>query len=180
MDKIVQKFKVDGNEIIFRYIEDKDAIGIFELRKSLFKEKAMTGMNEKPDMKNIKESLDQRLNKIKNKEMVDLVVEIEGEIKGRAWITKIQDPCQNHIGTIGIHIKEEIRGRGVADKLIKTLIKESKKVLRIKMVTLGVMIGNKRAIKFYLKNGFKKNDILKKGIKYFGKYVDEVYMVKYL
>jgi len=180
MAKIVQKFKVDGKEVIIRYLDSKDAKGIFRMQELLFKEKAMTGMNEKPNMKDVKASLKRKVKSIKDKKIIDLVVESDGKIEGRIRITKVDDDCQDHVGTMLIHVTNELRGKGITAKMLSCGIKESKKVLKIKIITLGVMAGNKRAIGFYKKNGFKEHGLFKKGIQYFGKLVDEVLMVKYL
>ena len=180
MAKVLQKFKTDGKEIIFRYPEAKDAEDIFRLVSSFFAEKAMVGENKKPVMKEIKGSLSQKLKSIKAKETVYLVVEADGKVKGRAWIYKQEKDIQDHMGNLVIHLSNELRGKGVGDRLIKAIIKEARKVLEVKMITLGVMTANKPAIGLYKKNGFIINGELKKGLQHHGKLVDEFLMVKYL
>ena len=77
MAKIIQKFKVDEKEIIFRYPEAKDALDIVRLVSSFVDEKAMVGENKKPTLKKIKATLLERLKQIKNKEIVYLVVDVD-------------------------------------------------------------------------------------------------------
>ena len=180
MSKILQKFKVDGKEVLFRCTEAKDAKGIFLMQTSLYKEKAMSAMNNKPEFKKVKEKLIRRIKEAKNKEMVDLVVEYGGKIMGRAMVFKSNGRAERHVGTFAIHLEKGIRGKGIGSELMDIIIKEAKKVLKIKMITLGVIADNKTAIKLYKKKGFKQYGKLGKGMQFFNKLVDEILMVKYL
>ena len=180
MDKVVQKFKADGKEIVFRYPQAKDAADILKLVNSFVAEKAMVGENKKPTIKEIKESLAKKLKGIKDKNIVYFVVEADGKVRGRAWVGRKEMGIQDHIGNLVIHLSSELRGKGLGDKLIKEIIKEAKKILKIKMITLGVMAANKPAVGLYKKNGFIINGELKKGLNHHGKLVDEFLMVKYL
>jgi RimJ/RimL family protein N-acetyltransferase len=180
MTKIVQKFKVGEKEIVFRYPEAKDAQDIVALVSSFVEEKAMVGGNKKPTLKEIKATLLKRLKQIKNKEVVYLVVEVDKKVKGRSWISKKELDIQNHVGNLVIHLSKELRGKGLGDRLLKAIIKEAKKTLKTKIITLEVIAENKLAINLYEKNGFIKNGEIKKGIKHFGKLLDEILMIKYL
>lgn len=175
-----QKFKVEGKEVLFRRPTAKDSVGILKLVDSLYREKAMIGVNEKPKINDVKDGLAKKLLGIKNKKVVYFVVEIDKQIKGRAIIKVDRDSCQSHVGSLAMHIEKEIRGKGIGDKLLKAIIKEAKKVLKIKILALEVVAGNEKALKLYRKNEFKKTGMLKGGINYFGKLVDDVYMAKYL
>ncbi|MCX6723348.1 MAG: GNAT family N-acetyltransferase [Candidatus Staskawiczbacteria bacterium] len=180
MSKIIQKFKIDGMEIIFRYPEANDAAGILKLIDSFVKERVMVGENRKPKLEIIKKSLEERLKGIKNKDVVYLVVEAEEKILGRAWIKKANDQNQEHIGNLVIHLHGNLRGKGLGEKLLRAILKEGKKVLKIKMVTLGVMGKNMLAINLYKKVGFEEYGKLAKGIRHFEKLDDYTLMVKYL
>lgn len=180
MGKVVQKFKVDGKEIIFRQPQAKDAADIVKLVGSFVAEKAMVGENKKPVLKEIKAMLLKRLKQIKKKEVVYLVVEVGGKVKGRAWVNIKDRDAQSHRGNLVIHLSCEIRGKGLGDKLLKAIIKEAKKTLKLKMITLEVMVANKSAINLYKKNGFKEYGRLNKGLKHHGKLMDGILMVKYL
>lgn len=180
MSKVVQKLKVEGEEVIFRYPEKKDAADMQKLVSSLVLEWAMVGENKKPTLKEIKDSLAKKLKSIKAKEIVYLVVKAGGKVKGRAWVNKKEPDFQNHVGNLVIHLSKDIRGKGVGDKLFKAIVKEARKIPGLKMITLGVMAQNKPAINLYKKNGFKNFGRLNKGLKHHGKLVDGILMVKYL
>ena len=164
MEKIVQKFKVDGKDFIFRYPEKRDAVDMQKLVSSFVAEKAMVGENKKPTLKQIKQGLYVRLKSIKDKNAVYLVVAVGGRVKGRAWATRRDQDAQWHRANLVIHLSKELRGSGIGDKLLKAIIKEAKKNLKIKMITLVVMSKNKPAINLYKKNGFEEYGKLGKGL----------------
>lgn len=179
MNKLPQKTKIDNKEFVIRYITQKDTKGIFEMKKSLFKEKAMTGMNEEPKMDQTRKAILKVLENIRRGDFVDLVLEYDNRIVGRAFIRRIDDPCQSHVASFGIHVLDFLRGTGITERFFQLAEKEARKALKIKIITLGVMACNKRAIKFYKKNGFEKTGLVKGAIKYFNKLEDEVLMAKY-
>jgi len=179
MSKIVQKFKVDGKDVIFRYPEAKDAADIFKLVDSFVKERAMVGEHKKPTIKQIKESLDKRLKGIKNKEVVYIVVEADGKVEGRAWIRKKEHYIEEHIGNLVIHLHKDLRGKGLGEKLLRAILQEARKNLKIKMVALETMGKNRPAINLYKKVGFKEYGKLIKGLKHYEKLDDAILMVKY-
>jgi len=180
MQNIIQKFKIDEQEVIFRYPKESDWKGILNLTISLFEERAMVGFNTKPTQKDTCESLTKKLKSIKKKEMVYLVCDVAGKVKGRAWIKKNTSDCLGHIGDLSIHLEKEDRGKGLGDKLLKAIIKEAKRVLKIKIITLEVSAENKPAISLYEKNGFIRNGKIKGGFKYYKRFMDVIPMVKYL
>lgn len=85
-----------------------------------------------------------------------------------------------HVGIFGISVEKEFREEGIGFELAKTIIEEAKnKITGLKMVVLDVYGINNRAINLYRKLGFKEYGVLKAGIFYKGKYIDEVKMVLY-
>jgi len=56
----------------------------------------------------------------------------------------------NYFNSFGIIVKEEYHKKGIGTKLLKRVID------KLDTVVLSVDKGNKKAIKFYEKNGFKK------------------------
>ena len=180
MEKIIKKFKLDGKDFIFRYPGPKDVDKILKLQNLLFLEKSMAGFDEKPSIKKVREKLSKRLKELKRNMAVDLLVESDKSIEGRASIIKTEAHFQRHVGYFTIYIKKEIRGVGISQKLFNAIIDEAKKKLKIKIVILEVMSSNKRAINFYKENGFKNYGLLKKGVYYFEKPADDLLMAKYL
>jgi RimJ/RimL family protein N-acetyltransferase len=82
-----------------------------------------------------------------------------------------------HVGTFGITLEKEFRGKGIGQTMAETVIEEAKNRLRgIEMLTLDVYSENEKAIKMYEKLGFKKAGVIPNGLKYKNRYLDEVKM----
>ncbi len=85
------------------------------------------------------------------------------------------------MGIFGILVEKEFRGEGIAFELGKAIIEEAKKKIKgLRIIILDVFAINKKAKKLYQKLGFREYGVLKEGILYKGKYIDEVKMVLYL
>ena len=150
------------------------------LYNSLVEEKAMTVAVKKVSLKQEREYVLKNIKDQKKKQVVDLVLEINGRVVGVSGVEVERRYITNHVGNFGILLKKEARGKGLGFKLASSIISEAKKKLKIKIVTLGVSHRNKIAIKLYEKLGFKYAGTIKKGLNFFGRYDDDILMVKYL
>jgi RimJ/RimL family protein N-acetyltransferase len=177
--KIVEKFNLEGKEVIFRYPKLEDVDGLLRLINSLVEERAMLDIQEKKTRKEEEQWLSDQLKKIKEKKAIYLVITVNGKIMGGADIQK-GPVTREHVGVLGIFLRKEIRAKGIGRRLMRRLIEESKKILKIKTIRLTTMSINKAAQRFFKKLGFKEIGRIKKGRKYYGRYVDDVIMVKYL
>jgi len=178
--KIVKKFKLGGQRVIFRYPEISDLAKLLDFINVMVAEKAHISNQKKLTLVQEKIWLDNQLRRIKGKEMVNLIVEINDNIMGGADIKKSKALVQRHVGIFGIILRKESRGKGISERLFKALIMEAKKFLKIKILKLEVFSVNKRAIAFYKKMGFQPVGTIKKGLLYYGRFLDEITMVKYL
>ena len=178
-EKIVKKFKMDGETIIFRYPTIKDLNGLLNHINSLIEERAKISLQKKKSKKEEKEWLLESLKNIKEKSEVFLVVDWEEKIMGSCRANK-KDGSRAHVAEFGISLNKEIRGKGIGTLLLKTLIKETEKVFKIKIAVLDVFSSNTIAQGLYKKLGFKEVGRIKKGVNYYGKYQDWIIMAKYL
>ncbi|MDZ7798661.1 MAG: GNAT family N-acetyltransferase [Patescibacteria group bacterium] len=178
--KIVKKFTHEGKEIIFRYPKKSDAKEFLSMINSLVKEKAYLTTQKKFTLKQEKKWLNNIIKKIKRKNIVLILIEIDGKIKGNTNIEISEREAVAHVGKFGILLTKEIRGRGWAEKLAKEVIREAKNKLKIKMVKLNLFAPNKKALNLYKKLNFREIGRIKKSLKHYGRYRDEILMVKYL
>jgi len=178
---MLKKFKTKkGKEVSIRYLYMNDTKDLLELYNSLVDEKAYTIACKKFTLEEEKLFIKDSLNKIEREEAIFLIAEVDGRAFGVASIKKEDSPMINHRGEFGIILKKEIRGEGVGQELIKAILKEAKRFLKIKIVTLNVFEENIPAINLYKKMGFVQIGRLEKGIKFFGKYKNEIIMSRYL
>lgn len=83
----------------------------------------------------------------------------------------------------GIHnfyVIREFRGKGAGSRLMEAAIKLIKKNPRIEKIKLAVDPSQKYIVRLYKKFGFRKAALIKKEIKYRGRYYDDLYMEKYV
>jgi len=166
-------------KVVIRKPKKGDEKDLMIFYNSLVEEKTMTLAVKKVTLKKEREFVQKCLKQEKEKTGVHFALEINEIILGMSGVT-IDGVITHHVGRFGIILKKEARGKGLGFKLAKTVISEAKKKLKVKIVTLNVSHRNKVAIGLYKKLGFKEVGIIKKALNFFGRYDDEVIMVKYL
>ena len=148
---------------------------------SLVMEEAKISLNKKVTTQEEKKTLKGFMEGVKNKTRIFLIAECDNKIVG---ITSIElgKWRKNHVGTLGIMIKQGYRGIGLGKYLMKEILKLSKRALKPKpkIISLSVYPGNKPAINLYRKTGFKEVARIPKQIQYKGKLLEEVIMLLYL
>lgn len=91
----------------------------------------------------------------------------------------MKDKTESHEGVFGLSVASEFRGEGIGSLLMKLTLEEAlKKMLELKIITLGVFSNNSLAMDMYKKFGFIEYGRLPKGVFHRGQYVDHVYMYK--
>jgi ribosomal protein S18 acetylase RimI-like enzyme len=83
-------------------------------------------------------------------------------------------------GHYGLYIKEDYRGQGVGQMLMKAAIELVQKNKDIIKVQLGVNAEQKSAHQLYEKYGFEVVGRFKKDLQVNGKFYDELILEKYL
>jgi len=174
--KIVKQFEIDGKKLTFRYPRMNDLEGLFELVNAIVDDKAMVSSQTKKTRKEERIWLLSILENIKKKEGVYLVVEADGKIMGNTAVERHKESVKKHVGAFGIMLRKEIRGKGIGEKLLRCVIEEAKRVLKVKIITLEVMRSNRAAQHLYKKCGFKVIGTIKSGVKYYSRYEDDMLM----
>lgn len=106
---------------------------------------------------------------------VAVVSEESGKVVGLCEITRLRPKSDmGHIGTLGIAIRKEYRGRGIGRELLKKALELSEGKFLI--VKLEVFTINKGAIQLYKEMGFKEAGVIPKSIKRGDKFYDIMQM----
>lgn len=176
---IVYKEVLDNLNIVIRYPQDRDAKAMCDYINDLSKEKTfITWQGEKIKLEDEKKYLKEQIKRIKNKETVQFLLFINNKLSGVSSVDLLKR-INRHIGTFGISIAKEYRGKGLGKLLTKLILAEAnRKISGLKIVTLEVFAENLNAIKMYSKFGFKEYGRLPKGNKYKERYVDDILMYK--
>lgn len=175
--KTVREFKIDDTEVIFRYPEMSDAKDLERLINSLIEEKAAITLDREQSFEEELSWLSETLKNVEKGKEIALVVEVDEKVLGSSGVRK-KEGNESHVGELGILLRKGIRGKGIGEKLIKTLIKEAKKRLEIEIVTLNVYHTNEIALNLYKKAGFEEIGRLKDGAYHNDKYKDVIIMSK--
>jgi RimJ/RimL family protein N-acetyltransferase len=168
------------DKITFREPKIDDIKSALEMINSLVEEKAYITVQKKLTLKEEREYFKNIIKDTKKKTRIDLILDINGEVCGSAGVCLLDNGIRKHVGEIGIALKKNARGRGLGEKLFKKTIEKAIKELNVKIVTLFVFKGNKVAINLYKKMGFKKLGVIKNGVSYYGKLIDDYLMIKYI
>lgn len=178
--KVVKRFRSNGETVILRYTTTADFSDLLKNINSLVDERAFIAMDKKQTRAAEKKWLVALLKDVKKRKKVALVAVISGKVVGLAQIEKDSKAAFSHIGGLGISLIKTARGRGIGEKLLRAVIAEAKRVLRIKIVKLSVVAVNRPAIRCYRGCGFQKTETMRGGIKHYGKYFDRIRMIKYI
>ncbi len=115
-------------------------------------------------------------NDIKNGDFVYLVAEERGKILGFCYASKkdVPDSEMSHIGSVGIRVVKNYRGKGIGTQLLKKLIEKCKG--KFDILEINVLRNNKKAIKLYKKFNFKTWGIAPNYVKRGKRYIDMEYL----
>jgi RimJ/RimL family protein N-acetyltransferase len=133
---------------------------------------------ERIPLKEEKKWLEKVIKKTERGDEVGLSAFVGNKVIGMCGIS-LANKIKKHVGNLGLSISKEYRGEGIGKILIRETLKESKKRMRrLKIVTLDVFGINRIACNLYNQIGFKEFALLPGGIRYKGKYIDEISMYK--
>jgi len=163
-----------------RPLKLSDVDSCLSLVNSLVKERAMVSIQKKMTRKQEEEYIKTTVKEIKNKKRVVFVIDVNGKIAGISEISRLSEGARKHIGNIEISLREEMRGKGLGERLFKKTMSEGIKKFKFKIIYLNVFGNNKIAINLYKKLGFVKIGTIKKGLSHYNGYGNWVIMVKYL
>lgn len=171
-------------KLIINPLSEKDfkfAKEFLNFINSLVEEDAKILMNKKMNLKEEVEFLEKEIKRVKERKKVCLIARDGNEVIANTSI-EIGVYRRNHIGKLGIAIRDDYRGIGLGTYLVQEIMKLAKRGLKPspKIFQLEVYENNKSAIGLYKKMGFKIVGKLPKQIQYKGKLIGEYIMIKVL
>jgi RimJ/RimL family protein N-acetyltransferase len=108
-------------------------------------------------------------------------VDPNGQIIGMIGYSGQEQLKLRHKGRLwGLFVREEHRGRGIASKLIASLIDTARDILEVEQIQLTVSTRNEASYALYLRLGFTVYGTESRAMKVDHSYVDEYLMVKFL
>jgi RimJ/RimL family protein N-acetyltransferase len=175
--EILKKFNAkDGRNVVLRTPRWEDLDDLLELINSLVEEKADILATQKLMREAEAEWLLKTLSRLEKDEQFILVAEVDKKVVASSDF-QIQGGPEEHVGEMGIVIKDGYRNVGIGTEMMKTLLEQAG-MLGLRKVTVNAFDTNKRAIHVYKKVGFVETGIIPQ--KHFrqGRFIDEVIMTK--
>lgn len=150
-----------------------------EFINSLVKEDVKIYFNKPISLNEERKWLLKTLKAIKAKSDVRILAECNSRIVGMTHVERLEHK-KSHLSTFGIVIRQGYRGLGLGKYLTDEIIKLARKELKPKpkFIRLEVYATNVPAINLYKKMGFEEVARIPKQIKYKGKLVDELIMMR--
>ncbi|MDQ0186757.1 GNAT family N-acetyltransferase [Cytobacillus kochii] len=149
-----------------------------------FKQIRLIGLKEHPESfaSSFEEEVQQSMQDIEKKLLSSQAITYgafhEGKLGGIITLlyeSKLKMRHKAHI--VGLFVREEFRGLGMAKQLMNTVIEKAQGSTTIEQLHLTVMADNQPAIKLYKKLGFRSYAHEPRALKVVGHYYDEIHMV---
>ena len=175
--RILKRFNAkDGRNVILRTPIWRDLDDLLELINSLVDEKADILVSQKFTREAEAEWLLKVLSSLKKDELFFLVAEVDKKVVASSDF-QVQGGTDEHIGEMGIVVRNGYRNLGIGTEIMKTLLEQAA-FYGLRIVTVNPFATNKRAIHVYEKVGFVQTGMIPK--KHFrqGTYIDEIVMKK--
>lgn len=169
----------DGKKLVIRYPAASDAVAMWKYINAISKEKTYTRFQgEEISLEIEKEFLKSQLDRISKYQSVLLLAFIGRDLIGITGI-EMKDMTERHVGTLGISVAKNFRGKKIGSLLMKLVEAEAAKRLSdLKIITLEVFNNNEVGKKMYKKYGYAEYGKLPSGIKLDDGCVDQVLMYK--
>jgi RimJ/RimL family protein N-acetyltransferase len=106
-----------------------------------------------------------------------LVAEDGGRVVGLLGLLGRELPQEAHVGSVGISVRRDYRGRGVGTRLIETLFEWARQH-GIRRIEIEAFANNPGAIRLYEAMGFVREGVRRGAVVVDGEYVDVVCMAR--
>ena len=176
--KILKRFNAkDGRNVVLRTPKWEDLDDCLELINSLVEEKADILVTQKLTRETEAEWLLTTLSRLEKDEQFFLAAEVDKKAVALSDFQVKSGDAEQHIGAIGIIVKEGYRDIGIGTEILKTLLEQAA-LFGLRTVTICPFATNKRAIHVYRKVGFVESGIIPKKHLRQGRLIDEIIMSK--
>lgn len=181
---ILERFKVKKNnktvEVIFRYPKKTDTNALLENYNKIISETDFLSRQKKVTLKEEKKWLLDTLKKMKKKDKIMLLIEVNKKIIGAADIDRHKEDTTQHRATFGIAMLQEFTGLGIGPRLSKLIMNLGKKEMNLELIMSSYFKGNRPSEKLHKRLGFRLIGKMPKARKRKAGYQKEVFVYKLL
>jgi len=173
----IEEFEADGKRIVFRTLKRGDERGSLSHINALINERAYIYWQRPFTLRQERKWVEDNLKENRAGTKITIIIEADGKIIGTATVWKEPFDATRHVAHLAIGLSSE-RGRGIGRRLMETLERLAADNLKARMIELGVYEHNTIAKKLYEDCGFREAGRIPGGLNHYGKYMDEITLVK--
>lgn len=146
-----------GEKVLLRQPQNSDVLPLLALRNDVEMQLQLMALPRANSVQKLNEWLDRNLN---DAETVFFVIadKSDNQVIGFIQIKNIN--FINRVGELGIGLTKSAQGKGFAEDAMKMLEQYCKSVFNLRKIVLEVLEINERAIKFYIRFGYRQVGIL--------------------
>jgi len=176
--KVAKTFSArDGRQVVLRSPRWEDLDDLLELINSLVDERANIVRDRRATRHEEIDWLSRALARMEKDEIFYLVAEADGKVIANSEIWRRTGAYEQHVGAIGIAIRDGFRDLGIGTEMMKALITQGR-TMGMSVLELSVFANNERAVHVYKKVGFTETGKVPRKFFKEGKYIDEIIMTK--
>jgi RimJ/RimL family protein N-acetyltransferase len=171
----------DGRVAVIRTLKKEDLPSLVRFVNSLVREKRLNrtlgvALDRLATSKSEAKFLNGRLDEIRSGKTISVAAEVNGEVVGNSAIVRRTSSREmRHTGALGIAVLSPYRGAGLGEEMMKTLLKEARRV-GIELVELEVFSVNTGARRLYRRLGFREVGVIPRKMRRGRRYFDIVAM----
>jgi len=177
---VIKTVEIDGKNVVFRTPKESDLGDMLEHINSLIEERSFISMHHKVTLADERKWLKGAIESLRKNKAITVIADVEGRGIASAHVEEGSKDAIRHVCEIGIGLSKEYRSMGIGTELMNVLLDIAKKVLKCSIARLSVYEPNKAAMRVYEKCGFREVGRIPRGCNHYGKYYDEIIMVKEL
>lgn len=170
----------DGAEVVLRSPREDEAQALIDYLKVVRAETDGIMSDPLDTLPTLEEERQWILKSNRNDAGIHLAAEADGEVIALGGIDQPGFVRQQHIGSLGISIRQQWCDRGLGTIIMQSMIDWARQNSTLELVTLTVFADNPRAQAVYRKIGFQIDGLLPRRAKVDGKYRDMIVMSLWL
>jgi RimJ/RimL family protein N-acetyltransferase len=176
--RVVKTFSArDRRQVVLRSPRWEDLDDLLELINSLVDERANIVRDKRVSRDEEIDWLSRALARMEKDEIFYLVAEADGKVIANSEICRRTGGYEQHVGVVGIAIREGFRDLGIGTEMMNALITQGQ-TMGLSVLELSVFANNERAIHVYKEVGFAETGRVPRKFFKEGKYIDEIIMTK--
>lgn len=166
---------VQGRRVMIRYLHPSDVKALHYYINELSAERTfITFQGETISLQEEEKHVKDVLNAMEQKREVKLVLMVDDVLCGTTEVL-LETRVNAHRGNLGLSIGRQVRGMGLGELFLRTVIDEAKRVLPgLRFIQLTCYATNTVALSLYKKVGFTERGRIPDAIYYNGDYIDEL------